>query len=82
LHRPPADHQTTARRAGRALREPADQRAQAASLADYAWPEYPDMIGGFMDSEHRPAPITLTNDDSKLPCAIRRAARFYDDIGA
>lgn len=41
----------------------------AASVAYYDWPAYLDMIGGFMDYEFRPAPMTLTVEDPTFPGA-------------
>jgi type 1 glutamine amidotransferase len=41
----------------------------AASVAYYDWPAYLEMIGGFMDYEYRPAPMTLTKVDPKFPGA-------------
>lgn len=41
----------------------------AASVAYYDWPAYLDMIGGFMEYEFRPAPMTLSVEDPKFPGA-------------
>lgn len=54
----------------------------AASVAYYDWPAYLDMIGGFMDYEYRPAPMTLTIEDPKFPgaAAFPRSFVFNDQF--
>lgn len=48
----------------------------AASVAYYDWPAYLDMIGGFMDYEYRPAPMTLLTEDPAFPGARAFPRRF------
>lgn len=48
----------------------------AATVAYYDWPEFIDMIGGFMDYEYRPADMALINVDPKFPGARAFPRRF------
>lgn len=54
----------------------------AASVAYYEWPEYIDMIGGFMESEYRPASMQLMIDDPKFPgaSAFNKSFAFNDQF--
>jgi uncharacterized protein len=48
----------------------------AATVAHFDWPEFIDMVGGFMESEYPVAPMALINEDRKFPGAGRFAKSF------
>lgn len=54
----------------------------AATVANYEWPAFIDMIGGFMDYEYRPADMALLNEDPKFPGAkaFPKAFTFNDQF--
>ncbi len=41
----------------------------AATVANYEWPEYLDMIGGYMEYEYPVGPMALINEDPAFPGA-------------
>lgn len=50
----------------------------ASTVAFYNWPEYGEMIGGFMDGEFPVAPMQLTIEDPTFPGAAAFPTRFAD----
>lgn len=54
----------------------------AATVAHFDWPEFIDMIGGFMESEYPVMPMTLLNDDPAFPgaAALPRSFTFNDQF--
>ncbi len=48
----------------------------AATVANYEWPEYLSMIGGYMEYEYPAGPMTLINDDPKFPGASAFPKKF------
>ncbi len=54
----------------------------AATVAYYDWPEFIDMIGGFMEYEYPVGPMTLINEDPKFPGAssFRPSFRLNDQF--
>ncbi len=48
----------------------------AATVAHFDWPEFIDMVGGFMESEYPVMPMTLINEDPKFPGAGGFARSF------
>jgi type 1 glutamine amidotransferase len=52
----------------------------AATIAFYDWPEYGEMIGGFMDGEYQVAPTALIVQDPKFPGAAKAPAVMADQF--
>lgn len=50
----------------------------ASTVAYYNWPEYGEMIGGFMDGEFPVAPMQLVIQDPTFPGAASFPTRFAD----
>lgn len=50
----------------------------ASTVGFYNWPEYGEMIGGFMDGEFPVAPMQLTIQDPSFPGAAGFPTRFTD----
>lgn len=50
----------------------------ASTIGFYDWPEYGEMIGGFMDGEFPVAPMQLTIEDPSFPGAANFPTRFAD----
>ena len=48
----------------------------AATVAYYEWPEFTQLIGGFMDSEYRVDTMQLLNDDPTFPGSAAFAKSF------